>query len=134
MKSPLVLSYRKISPHLKKIQREVVMGDELVKQGGSLIAKVLGQFATSDFWKDLGFKLLRDGVQRAISGVVNAIIDVFRGAIPPEHQKTQGPSSVFNDSRQSYNSSRYRSSSAVPVSSYPAMNDYGGFPNLPANF
>ena len=112
------------------------MASEMVTQGGSLVARVLGQFATSNFWKELGFKLLRDGVQKAISGLVNAIIDVFRGAIPPEHQRTQGPASVFDDHRtSSYGTSRYRSSSAVPVSNHSSMNDYGaGFPNLPSNF
>lgn len=114
------------------------MSEELVVQGGSLIVRVLGQFATKSFWKELGFKLLREGVQRAISGVVNAVIDVFRGAIPPEQQKAHSPSSVFNDNRTStYNrTSRYSSGhSSVPVSSQPAMNDYGnGFPNLPQGF
>jgi len=104
-------------------------------EGKSLVARVLGQFAVKQFWKDLAFKLLRDGIQRAISGIVNAVIDVFKGAIPPEHRKTS-PTSVFDNSRPSYSSygSRYRESSAVPISTQPTRGDTLSFPDLPVNF
>lgn len=108
-------------------------------EGKSLIARVLGKFAVKQFWKDLAFKILRDGVQRAISGIVNAIIDVFKGTIPPEHRRTSpspSPSSIFDRSQPSYGSygSRYREGSVVPVSTQPTRGDTLSFPDLPANF
>jgi hypothetical protein len=112
------------------------MTETLTPREGTLVQRVLGQFATAQFWKDLAFKLLREGVQRAISGVVEAIVGVFKNAIPPEHRKTS-PSSVFESSRpaySSYGSSYNRGGSMVPMSTQPTRGDTMSFPDLPANF